>query len=175
MQEELKELSHRDYLTNLYNRRYFNAFSKKFLNKSKQEYEPMSIIMLDIDYFKNINDTYGHAVGDEVIKLLASLLKDNTRENDTVFRLGGEEFAILLPSIGKMKASEIAEELRMIIENKNFIIADEKDIQFTVSLGIACINFEKDTDILESLDRADKALYQAKIEGRNKSIVHCDI
>ncbi|PHS31987.1 MAG: hypothetical protein COA92_07360 [Sulfurovum sp.] len=174
MQDELKELSHRDYLTNLYNRRYFNEFSKKFLNNVKQESEQMSVIMLDIDFFKNINDTYGHAIGDEIIKLLASLLKDNTRESDIVFRLGGEEFAILLPSTGKEKISNIAEKLRVVIENKEFRITKDKSIRLTVSLGVACVNFEKDHNMSESLNRADKVLYQAKAEGRNRVVIDCD-
>ena len=174
MQEELKELSHRDYLTNLYNRRYFNAFSEKFLNCVEQECDQVNIIMLDIDNFKKINDTYGHSIGDEVIKLLASLLQDSTRENDIVFRLGGEEFAILLPSTGEDKASKIATELRIIIENNDFKIARDKYIRLTVSLGISCVNFEKDSDILASLDRADQALYQAKSEGRNRVVIHSD-
>ena len=174
MKDELKELSQRDYLTNLYNRRYFNEFSKKFLDNVKKESEEAGVIMLDIDFFKNINDTHGHAIGDKVIKLLASLLKDNTRDSDIVFRLGGEEFAILLPSTEKGKVSSIAEKLRVLIENKEFRIDSDISIRFTVSLGVSCVNFEQDHHISESLNRADEVLYQAKEEGRNRVVIECD-
>lgn len=107
-------------------------------------------------------------MGDEVIKQLASLLKKHTRESDIVSRFGGEEFAILLPYTGKEEASIIAEELRVIIENKNIKIANDKYINFTASLGVDCVNFENDHDISEVLDRADKALYRAKKNGRNR-------
>ena len=168
MQDELKELSHRDYLTNLYNRRYFNELAQNFMKIGKRDDEQVSVIVLDIDKFKSINDTYGHTMGDEVIKHLASLLEKHTRGSDIVSRFGGEEFAVLLPYTNKEEVAIIAEELRVIIENKDIKIANDKYINFTVSLGVDCVDFENDHDISEALDRADKALYRAKKKGRNR-------
>lgn len=168
MQDELKELSHRDYLTNLYNRRYFNELAQNFMKIAKKDDEHISVITLDIDKFKSINDTYGHTMGDEVIKQLASLLKKYTRGSDIVSRFGGEEFAVLLPYTDKEEVTIIAEELRVIVENKDIKIANDKYINFTVSLGVDCVDFENDHDISEALDRADKALYRAKKKGRNR-------
>ncbi len=170
--DELKELSHRDYLTNLYNRRYFNEIAQDFMKMAKRKSQHLSVILLDIDKFKNINDTYGHTIGDEVIKSLASLLEEHTRESDIVSRFGGEEFAILLLDTDKDKASTIAEKLRIVVENIDIKIADDKYIKFTISLGVDCINIKKDNDISESLDRADNALYRAKKSGRNRVVVN---
>jgi len=174
MQDGLKELSHRDYLTNLYNRRYFHELAEDFIRIARREHGEVSVIVLDIDRFKNINDTYGHTLGDEVIKLLASLLNIHTKESDIVSRFGGEEFAVLLPATNKDDAAIIAEKLRIIIENQDVKIASDKYINFTVSLGVDCVNFENDHDISESLDRADKVLYKAKKEGRNRVGIGAD-
>lgn len=174
MQDELKELSHRDYLTNLYNRRYFNELAQDFMKIAKRDHRQIGVIMLDIDRFKNINDTYGHTMGDEVIKLLASLLNKHTREHDIVSRFGGEEFAVLLPFTAKEEVSIIAEKLRTIAENQDIKIASDKYIKFTISLGVDCVNFETDHDISGTLDRADKALYKAKRNGRNRVVINCD-
>lgn len=171
MQDELKELSHRDYLTNLYNRRYFNELAQNFMKTAKRDNTYIAVIMLDIDKFKNINDTYGHIMGDEVIKQLASLLKKHMRESDIVSRFGGEEFAVLLPHTNKEEVAIIAEELRVIVENQDIKIANDKYINFTVSLGVACVDLENDHDISEALDRADKALYRAKEKGRNRVMI----
>ena len=175
IQEELKELSHRDYLTNLYNRRYFNELAVDFIQTARsanEENEEIGVIMLDIDRFKTINDTYGHTFGDEVLKLLSSLLRTHTRESDIVSRFGGEEFAILLPSTNKENAAKIAENLRLMIENKDVKVASDKYINFTVSFGVDCVNFEDDQNISASLERADQALYRAKKEGRNRVVTN---
>jgi len=174
MQDELKELSHRDYLTNLYNRRYFNELAQDFIKTAKRDHGQVGVIMLDIDRFKNINDTYGHTMGDKVIQLLASLLNKHTRKNDIVSRFGGEEFAVLLPFTDKDEVAKIAEKLRIIVENADVELASDKYIKFTISLGVDCVNFENDHDISESLDRVDKALYRAKEKGRNRVVINCD-
>jgi len=174
MQDELKELSHRDYLTNLYNRRYFNELAQDFIKTAKRDHGQVGVIMLDIDRFKNINDTYGHTMGDKVIQLLASLLNKHTRKNDIVSRFGGEEFAVLLPFTDKDEVAKIAEKLRIIVENADVELASDKYIKFTISLGVDCVNFENDHDISESLDRVDKALYRAKAKGRNRVVINCD-
>ena len=127
--------------------------------------------MLDIDKFKNINDTYGHSVGDDVIKILSNLLMETARESDTVSRFGGEEFALLLPFTDKNAAFKIAEKLRTTVENKKINIGDDRTIQFTISLGVDFI-LNTDENISQSLNRADGALYIAKESGRNKVVVN---
>ena len=166
-QKKLEEQANRDYLTNLYNARYFNEIAEDLIKISKRENKPFSVIILDIDRFKNINDTYGHAVGDKVIKSLAYLLKEHTRESDIASRLGGDEFAILLPFTDKDGAFKIAEHLRSIVENQNIKIGGDKNIKFTISLGIDCMDNEKDNHLSEVLVRADNALYISKGTGRN--------
>jgi len=172
MKDELKELSHRDYLTKLFNRRYFHEISQDFLKSAKREGEPLSIILLDIDLFKNINDTYGHTVGDEVIRSLAFLLSEQTREGDVVSRFGGEEFVILLPSTDEGGAAEIAEKLRVLVENQEIGVADNNVITYTISLGVDTVDAENDLEVSASLDRADQALYRAKERGRNRVVVY---
>ena len=168
IKDKLKEQANRDYLTSLYNRRYFTEIAESFIKTVKRERKELSVIMIDIDKFKNINDTYGHATGDIVIKSLANLLKENTRDSDVVSRFGGEEFAILLPFTNREGAFKIAQDLRAIVEDQNIQISNDKHIKFTVSIGVDCLNCKIDSTISESLGRADKALYKAKYEGRNQ-------
>jgi len=165
--ENTEEQANHDFLTHLYNRRHFNKLSQELINLAKRENKQSHIIMLDIDKFKIINDTYGHAIGDEVIKLLAVLLKGNTRSSDIVSRFGGDEFAILLPFTDKQGTLIISENIREIIESHKLNIDKETIIEFTISLGVANIDI-KDTNLSDALNRADMALYKAKTTGRNK-------
>ncbi|MDQ7043331.1 MAG: GGDEF domain-containing protein [Sulfurimonas sp.] len=176
MQTELKEQANRDYLTNLYNRRYFNEVAQDFIKVAKRANKTMSLIIIDIDNFKNINDKYGHSAGDYVLKQLASLLEDNTRDSDIVARFGGEEFVILLPYTNKVGAFKIAEELRISIANQDFKINNNDNyIKVTISLGIDSMDNYEDTEISDVLNRADRALYQAKENGKNQTIVYQEI
>ncbi|WP_024955509.1 GGDEF domain-containing protein [Sulfurospirillum arcachonense] len=170
MQEELKKQANHDYLTNLYNRRYFNEIAQNLIKIENRENKPLSIIMIDIDNFKYINDTYGHTIGDDVIKLLAFLLKKHTRDSDITARYGGEEFVILLPSTNQNGAIKIAEHIRTTVENQNISINTDKYINFTISLGVSSLNHKNEL-ISEILNRADKALYSAKENGKNKTEV----
>ena len=169
--QQLKEQANRDYLTGLYNRRYFNEVAQDLINISKRKKEVFAVIMIDIDKFKNVNDTYGHSVGDEVIKTLSKTILETVRESDVVSRYGGEEFALLLPFTEKEGAFKIAEKIRQNVEDKKITFDDGKVIQFTVSLGVDFIR-SSDENIEESLSRADSALYIAKGSGRNKVIVN---
>ncbi|MDB2562462.1 GGDEF domain-containing protein [Sulfurimonas sp.] len=171
MQKELRKQANNDYLTNLYNRRYFNEIAQSFMKIAKRENTSMSLIMIDIDDFKNINDTYGHTIGDQVIKLLASLLKSHTRESDIASRFGGEEFVILLPSTSEKGALKIAENLRSVVASQNVKISNDKYIKFTISLGLSSMKNNEDNLISDILNRADKALYEAKENGKNKTEV----
>ena len=166
-QKKLRQLANRDPLTNIFNRRYFADMSDKMIALAKREREPLSIIMLDIDNFKNINDKYGHSVGDEVIKLLAQKLVSLSRESDVTARFGGEEFAIMLPNTDIENALKYAAKIRAEIEDMVFKHENEQ-IGFTVSIGVDEFRLDTDKNVDESLNRADKALYKAKREGKNR-------
>ncbi len=170
-EEELKQQANHDYLTDLYNRRYFQQISQDLINIAKREAIKLSIIMLDIDKFKMVNDTYGHSAGDQVLKHLALVLTEHTRKSDIVARIGGEEFAVLLLNSDKNSAAVIAEKLRETVDGQSVPIDGETHISFTVSLGVASVDVENESNIDTALNRSDTALYRAKNSGRNKVMV----
>ena len=163
--EELKKLADHDSMTELYNRRSFFNISQELISIAKREKQPLSLVMFDIDKFKQVNDTYGHAVGDKVIVLFASLLKQ-TRESDIVARIGGEEFVLLLPNTDLEGAFEIASAIRKQAEDQK---VDEL-FNYTISGGVASINFKDAKDIHQALQDADEKLYKAKESGRNRIV-----
>lgn len=167
LQKELQEQAHRDPLTNLYNRRYFSEVAINIINLKKREKQDVGVIMIDIDKFKLVNDTYGHTIGDNVIISLASLLIKHTRESDIVARIGGEEFAILLANTSLDESVNIANKLREYVEKTEIEINDKTVLKFTISLGVSKV-LENDKNIDSFLNRADKALYKAKENGRNR-------
>lgn len=162
---EKKEFQHKafyDELTQIYNRAYFNEELKKQIDIYKREKTPLGYFMLDIDKFKDFNDTYGHQIGDEVLKELAKIINKHTRSRDTFARWGGEEFVKILPNSSLEESIKIANNLRKIIENHTFI----NHLKVTCSFGVSEF---KDDDTQESLmKRADDALYKAKENGRNR-------
>jgi len=164
---ELKQLAITDPLTGLYNRRYFTGASNDVFSMAKRKKENLSLIMIDIDKFKNINDTYGHKVGDEIIIAFASTLKNTQRKSDVTCRFGGEEFVILLPSTDIKDAIKVAEKLREKTEKLSIELEGNKSVKFTISLGVSSVDLEKEENIELALHRADNALYGAKNEGRN--------
>lgn len=165
--EKLEELASTDTLTKLYNRRFFYESAIKTIEYAKRNKHLLSLIMLDIDHFKQVNDTYGHSAGDEVLKELAQIMKNIQRKSDTIVRLGGEEFAILLPDTSKEQAFEVAQKLRQTIEKNQVLLSDGNIVHFTVSLGVSSVQTEKEINIEAALSRADKALYRVKEGGRN--------
>jgi polar amino acid transport system substrate-binding protein len=167
LQQELREQAYRDPMTNLYNRRYFHNMAGELMAVSQREKRDMGVIVLDIDNFKLVNDTYGHDMGDEVIKQLADILINNTRKSDIAARFGGEEFSILLPSTDLEGTLEIAEKLRSTIQKSSIIVDEERTISYTVSVGVDRV-LEDDKYIDAALNRADKALYKAKNSGKNQ-------
>lgn len=160
--EKLTLLASKDALTNIYNRRMLNEYILQETKKSKRHKIDLSLILLDIDHFKDINDKYGHKIGDEVLIEISSLLSRNIRQSDIFGRWGGEEFIILLPQTNIKNAYEVAESLRKKIEKHYF----DKVGKTTISLGVSMYN-PKD-GILDFIENTDSAMYKAKYNGRNK-------
>ena len=171
VQKELKLLASQDYLTKLYNRRYFTETSVLITDLAKRNNTDTSIMMIDIDKFKTINDTYGHSIGDESIISLSKTLQKETRTSDVLCRWGGEEFIVLLPCTNLSGASVLAEKIRQSVEKITLNFKNDIKIQFTISIGITQIDKERNTNIDYAINKADKALYEAKKSGRNKIII----
>lgn len=164
--QQVQQLAITDELTGAYNRRYFYELVDLELARSKRYNHPVSLLMIDLDNFKTVNDRFGHATGDQVLKGVAEQIQRTVRECDTLGRYGGEEFVLLLPETPLDKAVEVAERLRRMIEAHK-IMVDGIEISITLSIGAAAIGADcKDSDAL--LQRADRAMYEAKAAGRNR-------
>ena len=166
-----QEESITDALMGIKNRRYFDQKIVEEVALSLRYKLPLSLILLDIDHFKKINDTYGHMVGDEVLRNIASLIGEAVRDTDIVARYGGEEIAIITPSCGKQEAELLAQRLRAIIEKTTMALvgATQEVIQVTVSMGVSAMNhIITDKDAL--IEETDDALYLAKKLGRNRVV-----
>ncbi|WP_455755967.1 GGDEF domain-containing response regulator [Sulfurimonas sp.] len=162
--ENVRDMANKDFLTGAYNRRYFFETGNMIIAKAKRANKNISVAMLDIDKFKSINDTYGHAIGDEVIRLVVDILQTHLRSSDLIARFGGEEFCILLEDLSKEDAEHIFEKIR--VEFENHILEESGfEIKFTVSIGI----YYGETQELEDMIKiADDALYNCKNSGRNR-------
>ena len=171
--KELEELASHDSLTNALNRRSFLEIADKTLATSERSSKHLSFIMIDVDYFKNINDRFGHAEGDSVLISLVAVFNQVLREGDYLGRIGGEEFAILLWDTGIDEATLVAERLRCAISTERFLVNNQK-YDVTVSMGIAQLNHEKGDTISQIMKRADDALYYSKRQGRNRYAVYRD-
>lgn len=171
VQRVLLEQASHDPLTKVLNRRALESTIDTEHARSLRNDSPLSVIMLDIDHFKRINDRFGHARGDEVLIEIASVLTKNTRPYDSIARFGGEEFIILLPNTSVDQAELIAENLRMKVAEHDYNFKPEDAIKVTASFGVTECNLVKE-GWLNILERADNGLYKAKAEGRNKVVVH---
>jgi diguanylate cyclase (GGDEF)-like protein len=166
--EILSQLSITDGLTKLHNHRYFQDHLTREIKRVSRTKAPLSLILIDLDDFKMLNDTYGHAAGDEVLISLAAIMNDSARESDLIARYGGEEFVILMPNTDLAGAVHLAEKVRMAVESTRLIIGDSmKPIDITISLGVALY----DGNRREFFAEADRALYQAKAAGKNCVII----
>ena len=165
---ELEQIAIKDPLTKIYNRRFFIEVAEKELERDKRKGSPLSVIILDIDHYKKVNDSYGHLIGDQVLINLANLCLNNIRNMDIFARFGGDEFVILMPDTDKKMASETADRLRVLVAEKPMAASDKSEVPITISLGISDWNSEIPIEINELLDQADQALYQAKQAGRNR-------
>ena len=169
LENQLKDLSEKDPLTGLYNRRYFEKEIIKQFSRCKRYKEILSVAFIDIDYFKKVNDNYGHDIGDEVLKNLANLVVPQLRVNDLFARFGGEEFILLLPNTSQDAALQLLERLRLLIKDHNVETGRGK-ISFTISIGITEIT-DHDIDYHTMVKRADEALYKAKEGGRDQVVI----
>jgi len=169
--EKAIDLANKDGMTGVYNHRYFKSRFSEFFNLAKRHNKPLAIILSDIDHFKKFNDTYGHQQGDQVIKDIAMIMSENSRETDLVARYGGEEFVIVLPETDQKGAIVAAEKIRLAYQNhkiKN--INDGSFISSTCSLGVATLSGDNFKTIDEMIEHADQNLYKAKEGGRNRVV-----
>ena len=163
--EELYRLATIDGLTQIYNKKYFHDRLKEEFNRARRYKRDLSFILIDLDHFHNLNETYGHLAGDYVLKHIAQLVSKNLRKEDAFGRYGGEEFGIILPEIDIQNSLFLAEKIRKIIETGDFEF-DDKNILVTASIGISTLEDDmKEPDHI--MKKADDALYKAKSEGRN--------
>ncbi len=167
---ELERQAHIDYLTGINNRRHFMELANHELNRNKRHHHELSLLMFDVDHFKAINDRYGHMVGDVVLQQLVKSCREHLRGEDIFGRIGGEEFAILLPETSLVAAADVAERLRIITANNILEPDSGLLISLTISIGVAAAgSMTDDIDLL--LMQADRALYDAKNTGRNRVCV----
>ncbi|HKJ68529.1 MAG TPA: diguanylate cyclase [bacterium] len=174
---QVKEMAIKDSLTGLYNRRFFEEEMKKELTRAQRYHSSVSFLILDIDHFKQVNDTYGHLKGDEILKELAQIISHSARSSDIPVRYGGEEFVIILPETSLDGALVIAERLRDRVENHPFRLSDDgntdpEEISITISIGISNASASKMVTSDELVAQGDKALYHAKKNGRNRVVTY---
>jgi len=163
------ELAVTDPLTRLYNRRYMESHLGTLIDQATARSKPLALLIVDIDYFKSINDTYGHDAGDEVLREFATRLKKSIRGIDLACRYGGEEFVIVMPETDMAVAAVVAERMRRRIANDSFSVGNDHDpVQVTISVGLASL--VATDDAASVLKRADQALYRAKRDGRNRVV-----
>jgi diguanylate cyclase (GGDEF)-like protein len=166
MIENLKKLSIRDSLTELYNSRHFYAQLDKEITRSDRYLHPLSLIFIDIDNFKAINDSYGHMVGDKALLLIAKKMKTSLRSLDTAYRFAGDEFTIILPETSSEKAKVVAERIKSEMKNESLVIFDKEIPKITLSFGIA--EYIRNEEMEHFVHRADVTMYEAKKGGGNR-------
>jgi diguanylate cyclase (GGDEF)-like protein len=169
MLQELKRLSIRDPLTELYNSRHFYAQLTKEIKRSDRYFHPLSLIFIDIDKFKVINDTHGHMIGDKILLLIADKINASLRSEDAAYRIAGDEFTAILPETNAEEAMVVADRIRSKIQNENIVIKGNVITCITVSIGIA--EYRRNEELEHFVHRADLAMYQSKGSGGNKVAV----
>lgn len=157
-----------DGLTGLSNRKSFDRQIRDCIEAADEQGTPLVLMMLDIDYFKKFNDTFGHQVGDQVLRLVARTLTDNVKGRDIAARFGGEEFAIILPETGLESGLKVADILRKLVENKEVINKSSHETLGRITLSVGVAQYKAGESISDFIERADAALYQAKRSGRNR-------
>lgn len=167
LNSKLKELANTDELTKIDNRRHFFLLATQYFYASQRNNMELHIFSLDIDLFKQVNDTYGHATGDEVLKFFCQSIKDIIRQSDLFGRIGGEEFCICIQNTTLEGATILAEKIRESIQNTTAIVDNKELPKITVSIGISSLQ-KGDKEIFDIIKRSDEALYRAKRNGRNQ-------
>lgn len=167
--QRLKQLLTRDHLTGAYNRMHFFETAEREATRKRRYGQPMSIITIDIDHFKQINDDHGHAAGDKVLKQFSQCCLSWLRSEDTMARIGGEEFAILLPNTDLREARRVAEALRQSVEG---MVVTLDDVELCVTGSFGCVEMSDDGAVGDAMLEADAALYEAKASGRNRVMAH---
>ena len=163
----LRQMSETDALTGLHNLRYINEQLSAELARYQRYGHEFCVVMLDIDFFKSVNDNWGHPAGDRVLKQFAQRLQEKTRHTDTLARIGGEEFLVLLRNVSLEQALVVAEGVRQHIESSSFELGNQHRQPLTASIGVCAVTPET-VEVSELFARADQALYQAKSQGRNR-------
>jgi diguanylate cyclase (GGDEF)-like protein/PAS domain S-box-containing protein len=164
--EQMEKQAITDELTGLYNRRAFASLAEKEVGRARRYQRPLALILFDIDHFKNVNDTHGHLMGDQVLRILTEKVTKTTRSTDIVCRYGGEEFIVLMPEAGREEAMAMAERLREMVSGIT-VVAPGGTLSLTISLGMAEFEAGSDETLGNLIHRADKAMYEAKAAGRN--------
>lgn len=170
LEQQLRVLAATDPLTGLANRRHWLDIAEQEIGRSRRHGEPLAVLVIDLDFFKTINDSHGHAVGDRALVAFAQVCRDQLRGHDTVGRMGGEEFAILLPATDLAAAADAAERIRRAVDSVTVPLGGAEPVRLSVSIGVALVG-AADTDIDVAIARADEALYRAKQTGRNRVCV----
>ncbi len=165
-EEMLVDMANKDFLTGLLNRREAYRRMETELSRTARLNKPLSVIMMDIDHFKAINDTYGHLTGDAVLKSLSGVLMKAVREYDILCRYGGEEFMVVTPEADRDQARDLAERIRRVVEAMSIPVDGQLDLKITISLGVT--RFQDGERVEQLISRADQALYEAKHSGRNR-------
>ena len=170
LKEQAEVLAHTDYLTGLYNRRHFVELAERELDRAARYQRALTMMMVDIDNFKVVNDTRGHSAGDLVLQEVARLIRATVRSVDIVGRIGGEEFAAVLVEMDEAQALEAAERVRCAVEDASIAMHEGVPVQVTISIGLSHLN-GRDANFDTLLSEADKAMYAAKGSGRNRVMV----
>ncbi len=173
MMEKLQTLAITDGLTGLYNSRHFYAQLESELDRSTRYRHPLAMLLIDIDHFKEFNDTFGHLEGDKVLARFSQLLKSCLRANDSAYRYGGEEFTVILPETGAEEARTVAQRIRAALEMEVFSPQPSRAVSKTISIGVT--EYQPGEEMSAFINRADAAMYLSKQNGRNRvSVLHAD-
>jgi diguanylate cyclase (GGDEF)-like protein len=173
MMEKLQKLAVTDGLTKLYNSRSFYSQLETEVDRFNRYKHPLALLLLDLDHFKDYNDSYGHLEGDKILVRFSQIIKSCLRANDTAYRYGGEEFTVILPETGGEEAGTVAQRIRAALEAERFSPVNGKAVKLTISIGVTEYQFKE--ELSSFIQRADKAMYRSKQKGRNMvSMLYAD-
>ena len=173
MMEKLQKLAVTDGLTKLYNSRSFYSQLETEVDRFNRYKHPLALLLLDLDHFKDYNDSYGHLEGDKILVRFSQIIKSCLRANDTAYRYGGEEFTVILPETGAEEARTVAQRIRAALETERFSPVNGKEVKITISIGVT--EYQAKEELSTFIQRADRAMYRSKQKGRNMvSMLYAD-